>query len=123
MKTKNIDSKQLLFKNMEKLNPDFKNNISEIVPSNQATTPQPSVVNQAQPSAPKQPSDVQSLNRATQSASSVQRASSRINTTTEFPEAFRLWFSSLGYKPDNPAISIMKVKTEIDKVMKSMGYR
>ena len=110
----NINIKQKLFENMEKLNSNFKMN--EIVPQQGINQP-------AQPVAPRQPSDVQSLNKATQTASSVQKASQRINTATEFPEAFRVWFQGLGYKPDNPAINIVKVKTEIERVMRSMGYR
>ena len=105
------DAKQLLFENMSKLNPDFK--LQEVAP-------QP-----AQPVAPQaiQPTDVKSLNRANQTSKSVQNASKRINTSREFPEAFRVWFSGLGYKPNNPAVSIARVKMEIEKVMKSMGYR
>lgn len=75
------------------------------------------------PQQPRQPSDVQTLNRANSNASSVQKASSRINTTTEFPEAFRLWFQSLGYKPDNQSITIMKVRTEIERVMRELGFK
>lgn len=106
------DNKEKLFENMEKLNPDFK--IQELI---QQTNQQKN--NQQ----PRQPADVQSLNRATQNTQTIKTASQRINTSTEFPEAFRVWFSSLGYKPDNPAISIMRVKTEIEKVMRSMGYK
>lgn len=116
---KNKDIKQLLFENMEKLNPDF--NLREITP--QPIQPVAGQQPVAQPAAPKQPSDVQTLSRANQNATTVQTASKRINTATEFPEAFRLWFTQLGYKPNNPAISIMKVRTEIEKVMRSMGYK
>lgn len=78
---------------------------------------------QQQQQVPKQPSDVKSLAKANQSASSVQTASKRINTTTEFPEAFKVWFSSLGYTPDNPAISIMKVRTEVERVLRELGFK
>lgn len=86
------------------------------------------VQNEQAPAAPQQqqaaqPSDVKALSKAGQTASSVRSASQRINTTTEFPEAFRVWFSGLGYKPDNPAISIAKVKVEVEKVLKQLGYR
>ena len=104
--------------------PKSQSKLQEFAPQAGATPPataQPAA--QKQPAAPRQPSDVQTLNRANQNASVVQNASKRINTATEFPEAFRLWFTQLGYKPDNPAINIMKVKTEIDKVMRSMGYK
>jgi len=69
------------------------------------------------------PSDVQSLSRANSNAQNVQRASTRINTVAEFPEAFRVWFQSLGYKPENRQISIMKVKSEVERIMKEMGFR
>jgi len=110
------DAKQLLFENMSKLNPDFK--LQEVAP-------QPAQPVATQPVAPQviQPTDVKSLNRANQTSKSVQNASKRINTSREFPEAFRVWFSGLGYKPNNPAVSIARVKMEIEKVMKSMGYR
>ena len=113
------NNKELLFENMEKLNPDFK--LQELAPQ-PAVQPQAGAQPQAgQP--PRQPGDVQTLGRASKNAGTVQTASQRINTATEFPEAFRLWFTSLGYKPENPAINIAKVKIEIEKVMKSMGFR
>jgi hypothetical protein len=53
----------------------------------------------------------------------VKSASSRINTATEFPQAFKLWFASLGYDPQNQAISTSKVLTDIRKAMAEMGYK
>ena len=70
----------------------------------------------------RQPGDVKRLGLVTQNNATVQKASSAINTAVEFPEAFRVWFQTLGYKPDNPAINISKVRREIEAVMKSMGY-
>ena len=96
--------------------PKSQNKLQEIAPQPGATPP---VTNQTT----SQPSDVRALGKATQTATSVQKAGQRINTATEFPEAFRLWFSGLGYKPDNPQISIAKVRTEIEKVMRNMGYK
>jgi hypothetical protein len=72
---------------------------------------------------PRQPGDVQSMNRALQTSSTMQKANQRINTATEFPEAFRVWFQGLGYKPDNPQISIMKVKTAVGDMMTQMGFK
>lgn len=123
----NKDSKKRLFEVMESVNPDFNSNtIEEVLPQQpaqpvqqQRAQPQQPV----QPQQPAQPSDVRTLGKANQAATSVQNAGKRINTATEFPEAFRMWFSSLGYKPDNPAISIMKVRTEVERVMKSMGFK
>ena len=111
------NNKQKLFEMMEKLNPEI--NITEQFGQQQ---PAKTLAQPAQPVQPAQPGDVKSLSRANQT-STIQSAAKRINTSLEFPEAFRVWFSSLGYKPDNPAISIMKVKSEIEKVMKSMGYK
>jgi len=96
--------------------PKSQSKLQEFSPQPGATPP---VTNQTT----SQPSDVRALGKATQTATSVQKAGQRINTATEFPEAFRLWFSGLGYKPDNPQISIAKVRTEIEKVMRNMGYK
>lgn len=71
----------------------------------------------------KMASDVKAMQRAGKSATSVQMASKRINTATEFPQAFKLWFQSLGYKPDNPAITTNRVITDIRKVMQELGYK
>ena len=130
------NNKEKLFENMKKLNPSFINNktINEAFTVGQGTTsappinnqvnnPQNQATNQTQPKQPRQPSDVQTLSRANQNTATVQKASQRINTAIEFPEAFRLWFSSLGYKPDNQAINIARVRTEIEKVMKSLGFK
>jgi len=68
-------------------------------------------------------SDVQSLQRATANAGSVSKASGRINTSTEFPQAFKVWFGTLGYNPQNKAITIQRVRTEVEKAMREMGYR
>lgn len=112
---KKTDNKQKLFEMMEVLNPDFRQDEAIVQSSTSATTPPTKTVSQ--------PADVKRLSQATQNTASVQKAGQQINTSSEFPEAFRVWFSSLGYKPDNPAISIMKVKSEIEKVMRSMGYK
>jgi hypothetical protein len=97
--------------------------LSEINAVGAVPTPTASPKGTIVPKQPVQPSDVQSLNRANQNANSVQKASGRINTTLEFPEAFRLWFQSLGYKPDNQSISIMKVRMEIERVMRELGFK
>jgi hypothetical protein len=111
------DSKQKLFETMEKLNPDFKHELNEI------QTPITGVQNQQQKQ-PSQPGDVLTYGKTSKGQTSTQKtAQTRINTALEFPEAFRIWFTSLGYKPENPAISIMKVKSEIERVMRSMGYK
>ena len=119
MNTKN--NKQKLFEMMEKLNPEI--NITELFGSQ---PPPKSPQQPAQPAAqqqPVQPSDVKALSKANTNASTVKTASQRINTATEFPEAFRVWFSSLGYKPNNSTINIPRVKIAVEQVMKSMGFK
>lgn len=109
--------------------PKSQANIEEIAPIAKPTvgaeqTQQPAMgQQQAVNKQPYQPSDVKSLYNANKTATTVKTAGKRINTATEFPEAFRVWFATLGYKPDNPAISIMKVRTEVERVMRSMGYK
>jgi hypothetical protein len=56
-------------------------------------------------------------------AKGIQNKMSRINTATEFPQAFKQWFAGLGYKPENPAISTSRVLTDIRKAMAEMGYK
>lgn len=125
---------------MEKINPKFKQlEIDEItggLPPQAGVTPQATTTPQASPNAqpvqspavtPQQPvnapSDVRTVARMAQSATALQGANKRINTATEFPQAFKDWFASLGYKADNPAISIMKVMTEVKKAMTEMGFK
>jgi hypothetical protein len=45
------------------------------------------------------------------------------NKQTEFRDAFKNWFGTLGYKPENKDVSIMKINTEIENVLKDLGYR
>lgn len=113
------NSKKRLFEIMERVAPNF--NINEEMGG--AASANPGIQQPIAPQQPRQPADVAALGRANKNAQGVSRTSKAINTAYEFPEAFRIWFQGLGYKPDNPAISIMKVKTEIERVMKDMGYR
>ena len=43
------------------------------------------------------------------------------NQQNDFPDAFKNWFGTLGYKPDNKDVSIMKINSEIEKVLKGTG--
>lgn len=72
---------------------------------------------------PKIAGDVARLQNVSKYASGVQSAQKRINTTTEFPQAFKVWFSSLGYNPENKSISIGRVLTDIRKAMQELGYK
>ena len=71
----------------------------------------------------KPPADVQALNKAVTSATSVTRAGTRINTAQEFPDAFKSWFSTLGYTPKNGAVNTTNVLRAVSKAMKELGYR
>lgn len=118
------NTKQMLFEMLCKIDPTFQSNIMDEASQIGATTAQsPIGTTPTQPAMPNQPSDVKTLGRATQNATTVQSASKRINTAMEFPEAFRVWFSGLGYKPENPAISIMKVKQVVGDMMMKMGFK
>lgn len=122
------EDKQRLFEVMGKVNPEF---ISEAAPPIGGTQA-PAPVGQAAttptgtaqlPAQKPLATDVVALNKATQTASGMQNKMTRINTATEFPQAFKSWFAGLGYKPENPAISTARVLTDIRKAMAEMGYK
>lgn len=71
---------------------------------------------------PKQPGDVAALGRATNNAATVTKASGYINTAFEFPEAFRLWFSSLGVAK-NHAIPKGTIIRNVSQILDSMDYK
>lgn len=105
----------------------MKNNLSEIVFRakkivNELASQQPA---QQQPVAQQEPKSItaQRLSRSYSKTPAVKTASKQINTATKFPDAFKTWFQTLGYKPENPAISIMKVKTEVERAMRDMGFK
>lgn len=127
----NIETKKL-FENFKLLNSDFNLNEATFTDTfsagNQSTataTTQPAATAATAPAAKpqNQPSDVANLNKRTTNATAVQKAASRINTVNEFSGAFKNWFSSLGYKPDNNAISIGKTVSLIRAAMTEMGYK
>jgi hypothetical protein len=101
------DTKTLLFEMMEKIIPGFKN-----------TNEQQAVLPGTQQPITGDVRNVQKTVTATQ-----QTANSRINTPDEFSEAFRVWFSTLGFNPQNRPIAIGRVTTEITKIMKELGYK
>ena len=81
--------------------------------SNQQPTQQP--VNQ--------PSDVKTYSNVQTKATAANKAASRINTTTEFSGAFKNWFSSLGYKPENNTVTISRVQMLVKQAMTELGYK
>jgi hypothetical protein len=104
------DSKKRLFEVMGKTNPDFKA-LKEIVVT------QPNVQQKGQPMM----GDIKNMQNTT--TTSQQTALSRIDTPEEFTQAFQVWFSSLGFNPQNKPIAIGRVTAEITKIMKNLGYR
>ncbi|MFA5366558.1 MAG: hypothetical protein WC333_01350 [Dehalococcoidia bacterium] len=100
------DTKTLLFEMMEKTVPGFK-----------STNEQQAVSGVQQPIA----GDVKNVQNTV--TTSQQTANSRIDTPDEFSQAFRVWFSSLGFNPQNRPIAIGRVTIEVTKIMKELGYR
>ena len=101
------DNKKLLFENMEKLNPDFK--IQEIAPVAATST----ATQQQQPD----------VAYADSTYKTIAPALKQINTADKFAGAFKGWFQYLGYTPQAGNISIQRVRTDIENVMKQLGYR
>jgi len=102
------DTKQLLFENMEKLNPEFK--IQEIAPVAQTTKTSTST----------QQADVQYADRT---YSMIAPQLKMVNTIEKFAPAFKGWFQYLGYSPQAGNISITRVREDVVNVMKQLGYK
>ncbi len=67
------------------------------------------------------PSDVKALAGAQKSATSVTTKAKAINSIQEFPGAFELWFSSLGFEPGK--ISKSAVRSQVEAVLTKLGYK
>jgi len=124
------DQTKKLFENFKMLDPDFNLNEATFTDAfstgnQQPTTTQPTATKPAAkaPVTPSQPSDVKNLAKRSSVATSVNTAASKINTVNEFSGAFKNWFSSLGYKPDNNAISIGKTVSLIRQAMTELGFK
>lgn len=104
---------------MQKLNPTFKLNEDSFGRFNNSFG---DTQTQSTETTPKN-GDVKNYNKASQNAKSLANKSTKINNRTEFPEAFRVWFNSLGYSPEKGNITIATALAEIRKVMAQMGYR
>lgn len=110
------------------------NNVNEDTFSNtfNQTTTAPTV-NTSNSTAPKtnvqpkkqatQPGDVNYLSKVSNSATTVNKAAQKINTTNEFSGAFKNWFSSLGYTPENNQVSISRVMNLVKNTMTELGYK
>ena len=98
------DNKQILFENMEKLNPDFK--IQEIAPvAATSTATQPDVT------------------YADSTYKTIAPALKMINTPEKFKGAFKGWFQYLGFTPQAGNINIQRVRMDVEAALKELGYK
>ena len=67
------------------------------------------------------PSDVKSLAGAQKTATTVTSKSKAINSIQEFPGAFELWFSTLGFQPGK--ISKSSIRSQVETVLTKLGYK
>ena len=104
------DNKQKLFDVMGKLNPDFKQPNKENLQEQYATAGTPANI---QPNA-QLPNSIYKT---------VAPALKQVNTLDKFAPAFKDWFSFLGYSPKEGNINILKVRTDVENIMKSLGYK
>lgn len=108
-----------MFEMMQKLNPDFRINEDSFSQFNNSFSKDQAQSTEITPKT----GDVKNYNKASQNAKSLANKSTKINNRVEFPEAFRVWFNSLGYSPEKGNITIAMAVAEIRKVMAQMGYR
>lgn len=117
-----------IYEMMKKLNNNFNINEDSFPTFNTQTQSQQPQSQQLQPQQVTQQfmpktGDAKTYNKAQEKATSVNNKSNKINTTVEFPEAFRVWFTKLGYTPEKKNITIAKVMSEVRKVMLELGYK
>jgi hypothetical protein len=108
------DTKQLLFENMEKLNPDFqppKENIQELEPIAATST------------ATQQYGQQPDVTYADSTYKTIAPALKQINTPEKFAGAFKGWFQYLGYTPQANNITIQRVKMDVENALKALGYK
>ena len=96
------DSKKRLFEIMKKINVDFINEYD--VENNPNAT-----------------SDVKNVARL--KTDTLKNAYSRVNNMREFEDAFKLWFTSLGFDPEKNPVNITTVVGEITNILKNLGYK
>jgi len=106
---KKKDTKQLLFENMEKLNPDFK--IQEIAPVAATST------------ATQQYGQQPDVTYADSTYKTIAPALKQINTPEKFAGAFKGWFQYLGYSPQAGNINIQRVRMDVENALKELGYK
>jgi hypothetical protein len=103
------DTKQLLFENMEKLNPGFeqpKENIEELAPI-------------AAPTVGAQ----QTQQYASGAYKIMANQLKLVNTMDKFAPAFKDWFQYLGYSPQAGNMTLQRARMDVEAVLKGMGYK
>jgi hypothetical protein len=109
------DTKQLLFENMEKLNPDFKvqeeQNLQELQPIAAKSTATQQYGNQPD------------VTYADSTYKTIAPALKQINTPEKFAGAFKGWFQYLGYSPQARNMTIQRAKMDVEAALKELGYR
>jgi hypothetical protein len=104
------ENKKLLFEMMEKVNPDFSQ------PKEELQELQNTVATQQQGTQP-------NVQYADNTYKMIAPALKQINTPEEFAGAFKGWFQYLGYSPQANNINIQRVRTDVEAIMKQMGYK
>jgi hypothetical protein len=106
---KKKDTKQLLFENMEKLNPSFK--LQEIAPIAATST------------ATQQYGQQPDVTYADSTYKTIAPALKQINTPEKFAGAFKGWFQYLGYTPQAGNMSIQRARMDVENALKQLGYK
>jgi hypothetical protein len=109
------NTKQLLFENMEKLNPRFKmqkkQDLQEIQPIAATST------------ATQQYGQQPDVTYADSTYKTIAPALKQINTPEKFAGAFKGWFQYLGYSPQAGNMSIQRARMDVENALKGLGYR
>jgi hypothetical protein len=103
-------TKQLLFENMEKLNPGFeqpKDSIEEIAP----IAPTPTAGAQ------------QTQQYASGSYKIMANQLKLVNTIDKFAPAFKDWFQYLGYSPQAGNMTVQRARMDVEAILKQLGYK
>lgn len=116
------ESLNKLYEMMGKINPEFKLKEDSFPTSFDNTNNQETTDNSINTDDLKN-GDAKNYNNVIQKSTSINKASNKINTSTEFPEAFKIWFTKLGYNPNNPSVTISKVTSDIRSIMQELGYK
>ena len=103
------DTKQLLFENMEKLNPEFK--IQEIAPIAANST------------ATQQYGQQPDVTYADSTYKTIAPALKQINSPEKFAGAFKGWFQYLGFTPQAGNMTIQRARMDVENVLKELGYK